>query len=500
MRMQDAEMVESILAGQTAGMAAAYDRYAPALYAYCRGLLGEPADAADAVQDTFIIAAGRLGGLRDPARLRPWLYAVARNECRRRLRSRASAAPLDEAGEMTDESVDVGADAEKAELRALVAAALAGLNAGDREIIELNLRHDLAGRDLADALGVSLNQAHALASRARSQLETSLGALLVARSGRESCAELAGILSGWDGQLDVLLRKRINRHIGRCELCGARRRRELSPAMLLGLLPVALIPAGLRDQLFALAGDFSAGPSAYRAGVINRAGPFSSTGFPRPLDPPHLAHGLPHVVHTLKTHALTTGTGAAAATVIAAGALYIGGVWPHTPNAPGPGGAGPPIAVPSVTPTGQPGTPAPTASTGAGGPAGPGSVPNGVGATASVGINLPPLPSAIQSPPSLTSPSPSVGVGALVSSTTVVTLRLGVTASFTLTAQGGPVAGIQIQNPDPLDLTISLGTRSLAAGQTTTVRVTMVKLLGSSSTLVVNPGELTITVKPALLG
>ena len=202
----------------------------------------------------------------------------------------------------------------------------------------------------------------------------------------------------------------------------------------------------------------------------------------------------------MKAHALTAGTGAAAVTVIAAGALYIGGVWPHTPNAPGPGGAGPSIAVPGVTPTGRAGTPAPTASTGAGGPAGPGSVPHGVGATASVGVNLPSLPSAIGSPPPLTSPSPSVGVGVLVSSTTVVPLRLGVTASFTLTAQGGPVAGIQIQNPDPLDLTISLGTRSLAAGQTTTVRVTMVKLLGSPSTLVVNPGELTITVRPALLG
>ena len=82
-------MVEAILAGREAGMAAAYDRYAPALYGYCRSLLGEPADAADVVQETFIIAAGRLGGLRDHGRLRPWLYAVARNECRHRLRSRA---------------------------------------------------------------------------------------------------------------------------------------------------------------------------------------------------------------------------------------------------------------------------------------------------------------------------------------------------------------------------------------------------------------------------
>ena len=30
--MQDAEMVEAILAGREAGMAAAYDQYAPGLY------------------------------------------------------------------------------------------------------------------------------------------------------------------------------------------------------------------------------------------------------------------------------------------------------------------------------------------------------------------------------------------------------------------------------------------------------------------------------------
>jgi RNA polymerase sigma factor (sigma-70 family) len=494
-RMQDAEMVEAILAGRAAGMAAAYDRYASALYGYCRSLLGEPADAADAVQDTFIIAAGQLGGLRDPGRLRPWLYAVARNECRRRLRSRASSAPLDEAGEMTDETVDLGADAEKAELRALVGSALAGLNPGDREIIELNLRHDLAGRDLADALGVNPNQAHALASRARSQFETSLGALLVARTGRGFCPDLAAILSGWDGQLNVLLRKRINRHIEHCKLCGTRKRRELSPAMLLGMLPVALLPAGLRDQLFNLVGDFSPGPSAYRAGVIHRAGPFGRAGFPKPLDPPPALHVLP-------AHAVSVGTGAAAAAVIAAGALYAAhGSKPHTPHPPGPAAAGPSVS-PGVTPSGSPGSPAPRASAGASAPARPGTIPILAGAaTATPAISLPlPLPSASLPVPLPTSPASGPAVGTLTASTAVLTLRLGVTGSFTLTALGGPVSGIHVQNPNPLDLTISLGTGSLAAGQTTTVTVTMVNLLGSSSTVVVNPGGLTITIKPALVG
>ena len=86
-------MVEAILAGQEAGLAAAYDRYAASMYGYCHSLLAEPAAAA-AVQDTFIVAADGLGGLREPARLRPWLYAVARNECHRRLRTGASSVPL----------------------------------------------------------------------------------------------------------------------------------------------------------------------------------------------------------------------------------------------------------------------------------------------------------------------------------------------------------------------------------------------------------------------
>ena len=84
--MRDREVVEAIVAGDPAGLAEAYDRYADPLYNFCRAILHEPADAADVVHDTFVIAACRLSGLEDPERLRSWLYAVARNECLQRLR------------------------------------------------------------------------------------------------------------------------------------------------------------------------------------------------------------------------------------------------------------------------------------------------------------------------------------------------------------------------------------------------------------------------------
>src|SRR5260370_22741260 len=80
--MDDAEVVAAIAAGELDGLAAALDKYAAPLYEYCYSMA--PEIAADAVQDTFIIAWSNLGGLRDPGQLHSWLQAVAGNECFRR--------------------------------------------------------------------------------------------------------------------------------------------------------------------------------------------------------------------------------------------------------------------------------------------------------------------------------------------------------------------------------------------------------------------------------
>ena len=291
--MLDSEVVAAIVAGEPDGLAEAYDRYASPLYTYCRSLLHEPADAADAVQDTFVIAASKLAGLRDQSRLRPWLYAVARNECHRRLRenARGATSALDLLPEMSDESADVTGGAERAELRALLRSAVRGLNTGEQDLIELQLRQELDVEEIAAVLGVSRNHAHALLSRARDQLEISLGALLVARSGRADCAALSALLEDWDGQLNVLMRKRINRHIERCPACTERKRRELAPALLLGLaplaaLPMAAMPHGLRAEVLRLASSDTPEAVAHRASVAQQAATFGPSGFPKPLDPP----------------------------------------------------------------------------------------------------------------------------------------------------------------------------------------------------------------------
>jgi hypothetical protein len=71
---------------------------------------------------------------------------------------------------------------------------------------------------------------------------------------------------GWDGQLTVRVRMRVSRHIGRCEICGEHMRRELSPAMFDGAVPmVALMPVFREHVLRVCADRTSAGWRSARA-------------------------------------------------------------------------------------------------------------------------------------------------------------------------------------------------------------------------------------------
>jgi RNA polymerase sigma factor (sigma-70 family) len=507
--VHDGEIVAAIAAGEPAGLITAYDRYAPALYAYCRSLLVEPADAADAVQDTFIIAAAKADGLRHWESFRPWLYAVARNECFRRLRAQGLPGPLDELGDVAAGPLDPAAGPEREELHALVVAALAGLSAADREVIELNLRHVLDGQDLADALGISRNQAHALVSRSRAQFEGSLGALLIARGGHRACLELEDILADWDGNLTILLRKRVNRHAENCEVCGDRRRRELSPAMLLSMLPMVAIPAGLREQVFRLVTDRSPGGIGYRDLVVRRTEPFDRSGFPGSIEPPGRLYGV-RALGAVSSVAVIAAALLSVGTVFALDALHHKNTPPVSSATLGPSSAPAPLA------SGSERANAPVARHHSGSKGGdrpvtvaqpspsPSLLPSQSGPGPAPASH--PRPRTSRTPshhshtptPPPTSPPPSPGT--LVASPGAVTLTSTgggpYTGSFTITAEGGSVS-YSITDPAPTgDLLLSQSSGTLAAGQTVTITVSVASSAGlaQETDLTVAPGPLTIQV------
>jgi DNA-directed RNA polymerase specialized sigma24 family protein len=164
--MRDASIVASVVDGDPAGLADAYDQYADRLYAYCQFLLDDPADAADAVEDTFLVAGARLGRLRDPGRLRPWLYAVARRQSWQLLKSRP--------GTKSRSAVR-----------------------DQREVVELRFGQGLELAETALALGISRRRARSLLSRARE------------RFGAISDAELGAVSSSPAGPVPPWLQDRL---------------------------------------------------------------------------------------------------------------------------------------------------------------------------------------------------------------------------------------------------------------------------------------------------
>lgn len=283
----DAELVGLVLRADREAFALVYDRYGPRLYDFAYSMLRQREDAADAVADSFVTFAEKLPQLRDPDRLRPWLYAIVRSECLRRLkqRKRISYGDDEQLAEIADAAMTPDEAAEKAALQKLVWDAAAGLADRDRALLDLHLRQGLEGAELGEAMGVSAANAYVMLTRLRTQVDRSLGALLIARLGREDCAELDQLLGDWDGSFSPLIRKRVARHVEGCDVCGERRKRMLSPWMLLAGVPMFAAPAALRRRVVddtALVAyvvtDPSAAPAAEPTTAPRRRGRFAAAG------------------------------------------------------------------------------------------------------------------------------------------------------------------------------------------------------------------------------
>jgi RNA polymerase sigma factor (sigma-70 family) len=227
--ISDAELARAAVSGDRAALAHIYHRYSGPLHAYCVGLVRDHHGAADCVQDVFCTAASELPKLRDPEKLRPWLYAIARRTALRTLHEQRREPAFDE----LPDSASIGPGPHtltvRNELAHLIATAAGGLSDRGRDVLELAYHQGLTGPDLAEALGVSHDCAKKLLQRLRDTIERSLGALLVARhAAQNECPQLAADLSGWDGQFTVLMRKRIARHIESCAICDTYRRSLVS--------------------------------------------------------------------------------------------------------------------------------------------------------------------------------------------------------------------------------------------------------------------------------
>ena len=183
------ERAESALRARALGrdeaaLSAIYGTHAPAVMRFLRDLLGCPAAAADATQETFVRAFRRLDTLHDAERLSPWLFGIARNvslehKRARRARARVMAPAGGEPGEPASEGADgrtPEAELLGREAARVVERALAALSEDRRAMLLLRLDHELAYEEIARLMGFSLAKVKVEIHRARQLLRAELEA------------------------------------------------------------------------------------------------------------------------------------------------------------------------------------------------------------------------------------------------------------------------------------------------------------------------------------
>ncbi|MEO1062757.1 MAG: sigma-70 family RNA polymerase sigma factor [Actinomycetota bacterium] len=480
----DGELVMRVRNGDQAALAAIYDRYVARLVDLARAIVG-PSGAEDVVHDAFVGAAGRIDQLRDPDKLKPWLYRITRRYALAHLRGRR-VEPMGLEVNVGDATVDGPlTEAERDELRRLVDDAAAGLEERDRVMLHLLYRHELSPEEAGEVLDMRAEQVHARSFRVRDRFARSLGAVVVARHGRGRCEDLRELLVGWDGTITPRWRKKISRHLDRCEVCSSTKDRVAAPMALLSVAPLVPIAATMRNQTLDAMSN-ALGFGSFDGGDLDLDGDSSSEQSQQgPQNPSHSSANHPASQGTASstsgsTASGTAGAGSAApsasATASSSAGLSSGSsssVAAGTANA-GAAGAAPAssVSASSLTPTGPTtGWPSGTLAAGGSSSGASSSAAAASSAKATSGAAVPPTPEIVSSappPPELSEP----GIASSLIDTVKAAVGVGVGGAIAVTSTTTPPSD-EVAAEDPPGLVIEVNGETIALSPAEPVEVTV---------------------------
>ncbi|MFE7115764.1 RNA polymerase sigma factor, partial [Streptomyces sp. NPDC057654] len=266
-----------------------YEPYLDGLFTYCLSVLCEH-DAATAVLGEVLALAERRGdrcpdgeGLR-----RPWLYALARWTCLRKLtelnaehteNAAHTKRTADAAFAAADSLSEAAAGQRQRELARLAWPEAAGTSSEQREALELAVRHRLSPAEVATVLRMEQGAARALLSAAACEVERTRTALAVVELG--NCQVVARLAEDTQVLLGTALRSELVRHVDECRDCRRTAERATAggpwPGMVASAAALPVMEAPRPAALAAMRLALRARP----ARGTTLAGPrFDRSGFP----------------------------------------------------------------------------------------------------------------------------------------------------------------------------------------------------------------------------
>jgi RNA polymerase sigma-70 factor (ECF subfamily) len=164
----DLVLVRECASGQTGSFDELYHRHCTFIYNTCLGILGDPDDARDAVQDTFVQLWRSIPKFKGQSKFSTWLYRIAVNKCMDLLRAK----PKWETPSSIDWVEDAGSPRRDGFLEHDVRQAVLKLKPEYRAVMVLYYFQQLSYDEIADSLGCSFDQVRIRLHRARKAFRT----------------------------------------------------------------------------------------------------------------------------------------------------------------------------------------------------------------------------------------------------------------------------------------------------------------------------------------
>lgn len=153
----DLESMEQVRRGEAAGAARLFQRYAAPLLRFTGRILGDPAEAEEITQDVFLKLMVRADQYDGRAPVASWLFAIATNACRDRLRRsvRRPSVALEAVAEVREPGLPADERLARRQRREAVRQALMQLSHEQREALVLARYHGMPYAEIARALDIS---------------------------------------------------------------------------------------------------------------------------------------------------------------------------------------------------------------------------------------------------------------------------------------------------------------------------------------------------------
>jgi RNA polymerase sigma-70 factor, ECF subfamily len=154
-RAEDAALAAGCLAGDLAAYERLYALHASRMKSLARNLLGNPTDAEDAVQETFLKVHRAISSFRGQSSFVTWTFRILINTCydARRLRSRKRESASDESGESS--LPELRGSSAHPTLRLVLERALITLTRQQREVFLLYEVEGFRHAEIASILNIS---------------------------------------------------------------------------------------------------------------------------------------------------------------------------------------------------------------------------------------------------------------------------------------------------------------------------------------------------------